>query len=156
MAVKLAEIENALLAVIDAALTYLEVCEPVSSRNMGETGIIAPAPSVLALYTGAAAAANDVRGLSYVYDPRWVLLAYASNLRGALAEKQGDTAPTGIKGAYDLLDDLRTALGGKKLTFASGGGGLAVLGAEVLDSFSPEGTVYTLEVMVRTHFVNEE
>jgi len=150
---KLAEIENAILEAIRGSFTYLRTCEVASARDFDAEGnLIVIPPAVLVMYGGAEGLAKDVRGLSYQANPRWVLLAAASNLRGALEEKQGDAA-SGDKGVYDILDDLRALLAGKLLSF-SGTSGLCVWRTEEIAQFDAAGTVFAATYEVKTTFVN--
>lgn len=151
---KLAEVENAIIALIEAALPGVSVQTAASQHFDDDGNILAIPPAVLVIYGGGQGQPNDVRGLSYVANPRWLLAAGASNLRGALEEQQGDAAG-GVAGAYDLLDALR-ALAGKKLSLASGGGGLLVWRGEDLLQHTNDGTWYALTFELLTHFVNAE
>ncbi len=151
---KLAEIENALIALVEAALPGVTVETAASQHFDADGNILAIPPAVLVIYAGSQGQPNDVRGVSYVANPRWMLAAGSSNLRGALEEQQGDAA-SGVAGAYDLLDALR-ALAGKKLVFTSGGGGLLVWRGDELLQHENEGTWYALTFEVLTHFVNVE
>jgi len=151
---KLAEIENAIIDLVKATLPGISVQTAASQHFDDDGDILAIPPAVLVIYAGGLGQSKGVRGLSYVAKPHWRVAVGASNLRGALAEQQGDTA-TGAKGAYDLLDALRT-LPGKKITFASGGQGLLGWVGEELLQHSSEGTWYVMELEVDTHFVNTE
>jgi phage gp37-like protein len=148
---KLAEIENAIIALVEAALPGVSVQTAASQHFDDDGNILAIPPAVLVIYGGAQGQAHDVRGLSYEANPRWLLAAGASNLRGALAEQQGDTAG-GVAGAYDLVDALR-GLGGKILNLSSGGGLLVWRGEELLQH-NNEGTWYALTFELATAFVN--
>ena len=149
---KLAEIENALIDLIKAGLPYLgENVQVATQRNFDSEGnILAIPPAVLLIYAGAQGSHLDPHALTYAAQPRWLVAAGASNLRGALEEKQGDAA-SGAKGAYDLVDDLR-ALGGKKLPDRS----LVVWRGDELLQHSADGTWYAVTFEVRGHFVNIE
>jgi len=155
--VKLAEIENAILDLVKANLPYLnDNALTASTRDFDEDGsIVAAPPAVLAVFTGSAISPASVRGLASNYAPRWIMLAGASNLRGSMEEKQGDPAG-GEKGVYDILDDLRALLGGRKLEFESGGQGVVYLRGEELAQFSPEGTWIGLTIEVQTDFENAD
>jgi phage gp37-like protein len=155
--VKLAEIENAILDLVKANLPYLnDMAVPVADEHFDDLdNIIAPVPAVLAAFTGSEIMPATVRGLANDYAPIWKLAAGASNLRGSAEEKQGDPAG-GEKGVYDILDDLRALLGGRKLEFESGGVGVVYLRGEELAQFSREGTWIALKVQVQTDFENAD
>jgi phage gp37-like protein len=150
---KLAEIENALIALVEAALPGVTVQTAASQHFDDEGNILAIPPAVLVIYAGGQGEARDVRGLTYEAHPRWMLAAGASNLRGALEEQQGD-AVGGLLGAYDLLDALR-ALAGKILNLTPSGGLLVWRGDELLQHDN-DGTWYAVMFELATAFVNAE
>jgi phage gp37-like protein len=153
---KLAEIEDAILAAVKNDLPYLHAVETAGTQHFAQDGsILATPPAVLSVFAGSAISQPSIRGLSNSYNPRFLLLAGASNLRGSAEERKGD-ATSGDKGVYDILDDLRKSMGGRKLTFASGGGGLVVLHSEELAQFSSDGTWISVTVEVLANFVNAE
>ncbi len=153
---KLSEIENALLTAVQnaPALSYLKTVEPASDRSFDRTTsqfLVVP-PAVLTLLLATQLRSRDLQAKTYDYAPRFLLFAVASNLRGPREEKFGDVV-TGDVGAYQLLDDLKTALAGLRLTLPSGGAQPVVeLGAERLESFTPEHSAYSLELTVRGAF----
>ena len=152
----LAEIESALLAAIEgaASLNYLKTVEPASSRSFdrGTGQFVVVAPAALTLLLSSQLRSRDISAGTYDYQPRYLIYAIASNLRGAREEKFGD-AVTGDIGAYQLLDDLKTELAGLRLTLPSSSTQPVVeLAAERLESFTPEYAAYSLEVTVRGSF----
>ena len=153
---KLAEIENALLTAIEnaAALNYLKTVEPASSRSFdrGTGQFVVVAPAVLTLLVSSQLRSRDLAAGTYDYQPRFLLYAVASNLRGVREEKFGD-AVTGDIGAYQVLDDLKNELAGLRLTLpGSPAKPVVELAAERLESFTPESAAYSLEVTVRGTF----
>ena len=153
---KLAELENALLTEIQnaPALSYLKTVEPVSDRSFDNASgqfLVVP-PAVLTLFLSSQLRSRDLTARTYDYSPRLLLFAVARNLKGAREEKFGD-AVTGEVGAYQLLDDLKTALAGLRLTLPSSSAQPVVeLAAERLESFTSEFAACSLEVTVRGSF----
>jgi len=153
---KLAEIEDALLDALRTApvLSYLRTVEPVSERSFdfARGDFIVVPPAVLSFFLAGPLRSRDLTARTYDYNPRLLLFAVARNLRGVAEEKLGGPA-AGEIGAYQLLDDLKAALAGLRLTLASGGFQPQVeLAAEQLEAFTPNFSVYSLEVAVRGTF----
>ena len=150
----LAEIEDALIELVNANLPYLHTCETGSSQTIDEQGnVLARTPAVLFVLGESEITPRSVRALANSYHPRWALLAGASNLRGVAEEKKGDPA-TSEPGVYQILDGLR-ALAGTILTFDSGGKGMIVIRSERLAALTREGTWYEVVLEVQTDFQNE-
>jgi len=153
---KLAELESALLNTLRTApaLSYLRTVEPVSERSFdfARGDFIVVPPAVLTFFLAAGLRSRDLSARTYDYNPRFLLFAVASNLRGAAEEKLGGPV-TGEVGAYQILHDLKTLLAGARLALP-GGGGLPVveLAAESLEAFTPDFSVYSLEILIRGTF----
>lgn len=153
---KLAVAESALLDVVRRAptLSYLKTVEPVSDRSFDRAAgnfVVVP-PAVLSLLLSSQLRSRDLAARTYDYAPRLLLFAVARNLRGAQAEKFGGAAPEEI-GAYRLLDDLKTVLAGARLEAPGTAGDPVVeLAGERLESFTPDFTAYSLEIVIRGNF----
>lgn len=153
---KLAELEDALLAAVrtDPALAYLRTVEPASDRSFDRaTGqLLVVPPAVLSLLLGSPLRARDLAARTYDYNPRFLLFAVARNLRGPAEEKRGGPTSDEI-GAYQLLDHLKSALAGCRLSLAGSGPQPVVeLAREALESFTADFSVYSLELLVRGTF----
>jgi hypothetical protein len=151
--IKLAEIENALLDAVKAAMPYLgdSVFTAATEHFDSDGQIIAPVPAALSIYQGGAARPLGTSARANDFRPRFEVAAGTYNLRGTVEAQQGDPS-IGESGAYDLLDDLR-GLAGTKLVFNSGSGLLVFVGDRLLQ-FSAEGIWYAAMFEVKTHFVN--
>ena len=75
-------------------------------------------PAVLTLYLGGAYEAKNVTETVYHAREPFLLLAVVANLRGVEAAKEGGVSQE--RGAYDLLEDLKTLFAGKRPTVATG------------------------------------
>jgi hypothetical protein len=152
---KLAELEDALLNAVRTApaLSYLRTVEPVSERSFdfARGDFIVVPPAVLSFFLAAPLRARDLSARTYDYNPRFLLFAVARNLRGVAEEKLG--GPGGEVGAYQVLYDLKTVLAGARLALAGGGPQpLVELAAEQLEAFTPDFSVYSLEITTRGSF----
>ncbi len=153
---KLAELETALLDALRTApaLSYLKTVEPTSDRSFDRaTGnfIVVP-PAALTLLLSAQLRSRDLAARTYDYAPRFLVFAVARNLRSPRAEKFGGAAPEEI-GAYQMLDDLKRTLAGLRLTLPSANfQPVVTLAAERLESFTPDFSAYSLELVVRGNF----
>ncbi len=156
---KLADIENALLEVIrtDAAiLVYKTKVETLGDEDVNDKlGLISPSRSFLLLFESSSlAAADKITRQTYDYRLQFRIFMVARSLRSPGAEKKGGVGESEV-GAYKMLDDLKTALAGARLSLA--GSGLSsnpqveLLG-EQLESFGRDGTVMSLQVQVNTGF----
>lgn len=153
---KLAEIEDALLDALRTApaLSYLRTVEPVSERSFdfARGDFIVLPPAVLSFFLAAPLRSRDLSARTYDYNPRFLLFAVARNLRGVAEEKRGGPV-AGEVGAYQVLHDLKTTLAGARLALAGGGAQPVVeLAAEQLEAFTPDFSVYSLEVLARGTF----
>lgn len=153
---KLAEVEDALLDTLrtEPALAYLRSVEPISDRSFDFTRgdfVVVP-PAVLSFFLAGPLRSRDLAARTYDYNPRFLLFAVARNLRGLEEEKLGGPV-AGEIGAYQLLHDLKTVLAGRRLALA-GAGSLPVveLSGEALEAFTPDYSVYSLEITVRGTF----
>ena len=153
---KLAELESTLLEAIRTApaLSYLRTVEPVSERSFdfARGDFIVVPPAVLTFFLAAGLRSRDLSARTYDYNPRFLLFAVASNLRGPAAEKLGGPV-AGEIGVYQLLDDLKASLAGARLTLPTAGFEPQVeLAAESLEAFTPDFSVYSLEILIRGTF----
>jgi hypothetical protein len=153
---KLAELESALLESMRTApaLSYLRTVEPVSERSFdfARGDFVVVPPAVLSFFLAGALRSRDLSARTYDYHPRFLLFAVARNLRGVAEEKLGGPV-AGEVGAYQILHDLKSTLAGARL--AAGGGSslpLVELAAEQLEAFTPECSVYSLEILIRGTF----
>ena len=152
---KLAEVEDALLTSIRTApaLSYLRTVEPVSERSFdfARGDFIVVPPAVLSFFLAGPLRARDLAARTYDYNPRFLLFAVARNLRGVAEEKLG--GPGSEVGVYQVLHDLKSVLAGARLALA-GGGSLPVveLAVEQLEAFTPDFSVYSLELASRGTF----
>ncbi|NIQ92894.1 MAG: DUF1834 family protein [Desulfuromonadales bacterium] len=152
---KLAELEDALLAAIRSAsaLSYLRTVEPVSDRSLdlARGNFLVVPPAVLSFFASSQLRSRDLAARTYDYTPRLLLFAVARNLRGAREEKLG--GPPGEIGAYRLLDDLKAALAGARLPLpGSSFQPVVELAGEQLESFTPDFSAYSLELLIRGPF----
>jgi hypothetical protein len=152
---KLAEVEDALLTAIRTApvLSYLRTVEPVSERffDFARGDFIVVPPAVLSFFLAGPLRSRDLTARTYDYNPRFLLFTVARNLRGAAEEKLG--GPGSEIGVYQVLHDLKTLLAGARLALAGGGSQPVVeLAAEQLEAFTPDFSVYSLEVTARGTF----
>ncbi len=114
--------------------------------------VVAP-PAVLVFYLGGTYQARTVTGKSYAAREPFLLLAVAENLRGTGEAKRG--AMKSEKGAYELIDDLKTLLAGRKLTVASGVDVYCFLSNVSFEGINPNGHyVYGIEVEARGNWDN--
>ena len=153
---KLAELESALLDALRTApaLSYLRTVEPVSERSFdfARGDFIVVPPAVLSFFLASGLRSRDLSARTYDYNPRFLLFAVASNLRGAAEEKLGGPV-AGEIGVYQLLDDLKASLAGARLTLPTAGFEPQVeLAAESLEAFTPDFSVYSLEILIRGTF----
>lgn len=153
---KLAEVESALLDSIRAtpALSYLRTIEPVSERSFdfARGDFVVVPPAVLTFFLAGALRSRDLSARTYDYNPRFLLFAIAPNLRGVVEEKLGGPV-AGEIGVYQLLDDLKAALAGRRLVLPTAGFDPQVeLAAESLEAFTPEFSVYSLEILIHGTF----
>lgn len=153
---KLAEIEDAVLDTIKtaAALNYLRTVETISERtfDFARGDFLVVPPAALSFFLSGELGSRDLQRKTYSYDPRFLLFAVASNLRGVAEEKKGGPTTSEI-GAYKILHDLKTTLAGKRLTLASSSfQPVCELTRESLEAFTAEFSVYGLELIVRGSF----
>ncbi len=153
---KLAQLESALLDTLRAepTLNYLRTLEPVGERSLdfARGQFIVVPPAVLSFFLAGVLRSRDLSARTYDYQPRFLLFAVARNLRGAAAEKSGGPGTDEI-GAYELLDDLKAALAGRRLATPEGGSPPQVeLAGEQLEAFTAVYSVYSLEVTLRGTF----
>jgi len=151
----ISDVETALLALLRSApaLAPVKTIEPVSDRSfdLARGNFLVVPPAVLTFFFSSALRSRDLAARTYDYAPRFLLFAVARNLRGTEEEKLG--GPGGEAGAYQLLHDLKTTLAGARLALAGGGFQPVVeLAAEQLESFTPDFSAYSLEVVVRGTF----
>lgn len=153
---KLADIEDALLETLkqSPSLHYLKTVGTISSRTFDQARgdfLVVP-PAVLSFFSASELRSRDLARRTYSYDPRFLLFAVARNLRGAAEEKLGGPA-VGEIGAYQILHDLKATLAGARLALpASASEPVCELAGESLEAFTPEFSVYALELIVRGTF----
>lgn len=80
--------------------------------------IIVVPPAVLVLYLGGAYEAKNITRTVYEAREPFLLLAVVENLRGPAEAKRGGVGSE--RGAYDLIEELKTLFAGKRLTVATG------------------------------------
>lgn len=113
------DIEAAIIAAIqaDANMSYIPdvQVQTIGQRTVdfAREQIIVVPPAVLIAYTGANYRAINTPLTGYSIAERFLLIAVAANTRGAGAAKRGSGVD---KGAYDILENLKTLFAGKKLT----------------------------------------
>lgn len=117
------DIEAAVIQAIrdDAALAYIadHQVQTLGERNVdfrAEQIIVVP-PAVLVFYLGGRYRAQTTELALYDAVEPFLLVAVARNLKGAAEAKRGTTAE---KGAYDIVEDLKSLFAGKKLAVAPG------------------------------------
>ena len=80
--------------------------------------IIVVPPAVLILYLGGNYEGKNITQTVYEAREPFLLLAVVENLRGAAEAKRGGVGQE--RGAYELIEDLKTLVAGKRLTVATG------------------------------------
>lgn len=161
MKLRIDEVEAALLAWLQASpeLNWINKTQIQSvgqrSVDFSSEQIILTPPGIVVAYSGGGydGRGREITGTRYAVREFFSVMCVAENLRGAEAARRGGTQNE--KGAYAMLEDLKTALAGKKLTTASGDFGYCwLLGAQFV-GFNAQGhALYSLEIEVRGNWDN--
>ena len=115
--------------------------------------IVVLPPAVLVLYLGGTYSSRNINNSHYTALEPFLLLAVTANLRGAAEAKRGGIDSE--KGAYDLVEDLKTLFGGKKLTVATGVDVYCSLSNVSFEGINPtRHFVYGLEITVKGEWNN--
>jgi len=147
------DIEAAIIAAIQADPTlsaYIPAnqVQTLSERNVdfrNEQVIILP-PAVLVYYLGGNYQPKTNTWKLNLADEPFALLAVARNLRGAKDAKEGGVG--GEKGAYEILEDLKTLFAGKQLTVAVGVNVSCRLVGAAFEGLGANGSlVYSLQII---------
>ncbi len=161
MKLRIDEVEVALLAWLQQSpeLNWIrkEQIQSVGQKSVdfsSEQIILVP-PAIVVAYSGGTygGLGRDITGKRYGVREFFSVMAMAENLRGADAARRGGAITE--KGAYSMLEDLKTALAGTKLTTSSGAEGYCwLLGAEFVGFNSAGHALYSLEIEVRGNWDN--
>jgi len=147
------DIEAAIIAAIQADAVLAAYIPANQVQTLGERNvdfrneqiIIAP-PAVLVYYTGGTYQPKTNNWKLNLADEPFALFAVARNLRGAKEAKQG--GPGSEKGAYEMLEDLKTLFAGKQLTVATGVNVACRLARTGFEGLGANGSmVYRLEIV---------
>ena len=148
----LIELENAFIAALNVAPMTGYLPAPVRSyqgalgKSLNE--MLAGSPAMFVVFAGDAYTALDNRNTIYDSAIDFDVLVTCRNLRGDLAQRAGAANEIGI---YEMLDDARDALAGKRL-------GLAIQPLRLIRRrvviTTPAGAVWALRVQTRFDYVN--
>ena len=145
------DIETAVIAYIalDTLMNGVQV-EGISANNAdfaAERLIVTP-PAVLVHYAGGNPQAGTADWHLYSVEERFTLYIVASALRDSASARQGVATE---RGAYQMIEDLRTIFAGRQLFLQSGGGPAWCRFAEsrFLEFDEQGNAIYALDVIVK-------
>lgn len=150
----LTQIENALMALVtgDATISgYIKSVDSLSARSFDprDSRLIANPPAILFHFEEGPLASTNIADTSYDYTPSFAILVHQRNLRSDEDARKGGSA--GEVGIYQMLDDLKNAVGGKIITLGSTTGQVRLLGQKI-EQFGADGLWYSLTVEVKTNW----
>ena len=162
MKLRIDEAEAALIAALQDSddLAYVPDASigtaSVDSVDFENDQVVAIPPAILVFSPGGSYTARTAHETNYTARERFHLIAVAANYRGPGAAKRGDPADASVRGVYDIIEDMKTALAGKTITTDNGAEVIVTItGWEFRGVNKNQHYVADLQVTVRGDYDNQ-